>query len=89
MTLVAKKRKTMKTNRRKFIETTLTGSVAAIVPGLNFQTGTLKEKYSQLDEILKKPVLKRDLFPDLLLLALSNFKAQKHLSLPGQVKRRG
>ena len=54
----------MKTNRRKFIETTFAGSVAAIVPGLNFQTGTLKEKYSQLDEISKKPVLKRDLFPE-------------------------
>ena len=54
----------MKTNRRKFIETTFTGSVAAIVPGFNFQTLPLKEKYSKLDEILKKPVLKRDLFPE-------------------------
>ena len=54
----------MKTNRRKFIESTLACSVAAIVPGLNYQTWTLKEKYSQLDEILKKPVLKRDLFPE-------------------------
>jgi L-alanine-DL-glutamate epimerase-like enolase superfamily enzyme len=54
----------MKTNRRKFIETTFTGSVAAMVPGFDFQTGTLKEKYSKLDEILKKPVLKRDLFPE-------------------------
>jgi len=54
----------MKTNRRKFIETTFAGSVAAIVPGLNFQTCTLKEKYSQLDEILKKPVLKRDIFSE-------------------------
>lgn len=54
----------MKTNRRTFIETTLAGSVAVIVPGLNFQTATLKEKYSQLDEILKKPVLDRDLFPE-------------------------
>jgi L-alanine-DL-glutamate epimerase-like enolase superfamily enzyme len=54
----------MKTNRRKFIETTLAGSVAAMYPGLHFQTGTLKEKYSRLDEILKKPVLKRELFPE-------------------------
>ena len=54
----------MKSNRRKFIESTLACSVAAIVPGLNYQTWTLKEKYSQLDEILKKPVLKGDLFPE-------------------------
>jgi L-alanine-DL-glutamate epimerase-like enolase superfamily enzyme len=33
-------------------------------PGLHFQTGTLKEKYSRLDETLKKPVLKRELFPE-------------------------
>ena len=61
---MAKKIKTMKTNRRKFIESTLACSVAAIVPGLNFQTWSLKEKYSKLDEILQKPVLKRDLFPE-------------------------
>ena len=57
---------TMKTNRRKFIETTLAGSMAAIVPGFAFQSATVKEKYLKLDEILNKPVLKRDLFPDLL-----------------------
>jgi L-alanine-DL-glutamate epimerase-like enolase superfamily enzyme len=54
----------MKTNRRTFIETTIAGSVTAFIPGINFQTSTLKEYYSQLDEILKITVLKRDLFPE-------------------------
>lgn len=52
----------MKTNRRKFIETGVAGSLAAISPGLLFQSDSLKEKYSKLDEILKKPVLKKDYF---------------------------
>jgi L-alanine-DL-glutamate epimerase-like enolase superfamily enzyme len=52
----------MKTNRRKFIATTLAGGVAAAVPGLSFSSEDIKEKYSRLDEIIKKPVLKRNLF---------------------------
>jgi L-alanine-DL-glutamate epimerase-like enolase superfamily enzyme len=52
----------MKTNRRKFLETTIAGSVAAIIPSIPFQTVNLKEEYSKLDEIIKKPVLKKELF---------------------------
>ena len=56
----------MKTNRRKFIKAAaLSGGASAILPlsscSSNAQTRT---DYSVLDEVLKKPVLKRDLFPD-------------------------
>ncbi len=56
----------MKTNRRKFIKAAaLSGGASAILPlsscSSNAQTGT---DYSVLDEVLKKPVLKRELFPD-------------------------
>jgi L-alanine-DL-glutamate epimerase-like enolase superfamily enzyme len=52
----------MKTNRRKFIATTLTGVIAAAVPDLSFASENVKEKYARLDEIIRKPVLKRELF---------------------------
>jgi L-alanine-DL-glutamate epimerase-like enolase superfamily enzyme len=52
----------MKTNRRKFLETTLAGSVAAFVPVLPFQSENVKDKYRKLDEIIGEPVLKRELF---------------------------
>lgn len=53
----------MKTNRRQFIETALTGSAAAVLPGFSLQSENLKEKYKKLDEIIGRPVLKRELFP--------------------------
>ena len=53
----------MKTNRRKFIATSLTGSLAATVPGLSFLTENVKEKYARLDGIIREPVLKKELFP--------------------------
>jgi L-alanine-DL-glutamate epimerase-like enolase superfamily enzyme len=53
----------MKTNRRKFVATAITGSMAAAIPGLNFAPENIKEKYAILDEIIKKPVLKTELFP--------------------------
>ena len=54
----------MKTNRRKFIKAAaISGGASAILPlsscSSNAQTGT---DYSVFDEVLKKPVLKRDLF---------------------------
>lgn len=52
----------MKTNRRRFIETTITGSIAAVIPTIPFQTQSLKEKYLKLDEIAGKQVLKREMF---------------------------
>ena len=61
----------MKTNRRKFISTTIAGGLAAAaVPLLNCGgevTGNssimdIKSRYAKLDEILKKPILKKELF---------------------------
>jgi L-alanine-DL-glutamate epimerase-like enolase superfamily enzyme len=52
----------MKSNRRKFIATSLAGGMAAALPGLTFGSENTKEKYARLDEIMKKPVLKRELF---------------------------
>jgi L-alanine-DL-glutamate epimerase-like enolase superfamily enzyme len=61
----------MKTSRRKFISTAATGSLAAsmlplTVYGSEAKPGTsvndLKSRYAKLDEILKQPVLKRELF---------------------------
>ncbi len=66
----------MKTDRRKFIKAAaLSGAASAILPlsscgsdkepaqtgSSNARTGT---DYSVLDEVLKKPVLRRELFPD-------------------------
>lgn len=52
----------MKTNRRKFISTSLAGGLAASLPMKSFSIGTEKEQYSRLDEIIKKPVLDRAQF---------------------------
>jgi len=60
----------MKTNRRKFISTAVAGSLAAVLPlsscGTDSKTSVsqsdLQSRYSMLDEILKQPVLKRELF---------------------------
>ena len=55
----------MKTNRRKFITTSLAGGVAASIP-LSSLASHMAESfnpgYAKLDEILKIPVLKRELF---------------------------
>lgn len=59
----------MKTNRRKFLTTALAaGGASALLPitscsGKAVQGRTYAD-YSVLDEVLKKPVLKRELFPD-------------------------
>jgi L-alanine-DL-glutamate epimerase-like enolase superfamily enzyme len=52
----------MKSDRRKFIQTSLAGGIAFAMPSLKYWNETIKEKYSKLDEIIKKPVLKRELF---------------------------
>jgi L-alanine-DL-glutamate epimerase-like enolase superfamily enzyme len=61
----------MKTSRRKFIETTITGGLTAAALPLSYcgveatSFGSiidLKSRYAKLDEILKKPVLKKELF---------------------------
>jgi L-alanine-DL-glutamate epimerase-like enolase superfamily enzyme len=54
----------MKTSRRKFIGSAITGGIAAAAtPGLTFMQENIKEKYAALDEIIKKPVLKTIFFP--------------------------
>jgi L-alanine-DL-glutamate epimerase-like enolase superfamily enzyme len=61
----------MRTNRRKFISTTVAGSLAAAALPLSYcraestsdsSATDVKSRYAKLDEILKRPVLKRDLF---------------------------
>jgi L-alanine-DL-glutamate epimerase-like enolase superfamily enzyme len=61
----------MKTNRRKFLTTAIAGSVTAATLPLSAcgsgikefdQMAEIKSKYAKLDEILKQPVLKRELF---------------------------
>jgi len=57
-----------KANRREFINTGLGGGLAALPlssigsQGEKPDRGTKKQNYARLDEILKKPVLKRELF---------------------------
>jgi L-alanine-DL-glutamate epimerase-like enolase superfamily enzyme len=52
----------MKSNRRHFIGTAVTGGIAAALPGFVPGNETVKEKYAKLDAIIQKPVLRRDLF---------------------------
>lgn len=59
----------MGTNRRKFITTALAGGIAASIPqslssiSLNDRiSGTTETDYSRLDEILKIPIFKKELF---------------------------
>jgi len=55
----------MKTNRRKFIETSFAGAIGASLPGCaSRELENINDKYSLADEILKHPVLKQHLFPD-------------------------
>jgi len=59
----------MKTNRRKFISTAVTGGFAATMPlsssGRSIPanvSGDISKKYNELDKILKEPVFKKELF---------------------------
>ncbi len=63
----------MKTTRRKFISTAITGSVAIAAIPLSscreegracFTPAELKSRYALLDEIIKQPMLKKELFPE-------------------------
>ncbi len=59
----------MKTNRRNFLASAaMAGGASAILPLHSCTTGTTATgtptDYSKLDEVLRKPVLKRELFPD-------------------------
>lgn len=61
----------MKTSRRKFISTAVTGSIAASLPLSSCGNAKAAEpsqdvndNYARIDEILQKPVLKKDLLKD-------------------------
>ena len=57
----------MKTNRRKFISTAAIAGGAAILPSCSNSSKDSSEQYadySKLDKALQKPILKRELFPD-------------------------
>ena len=56
----------METNRRKFITASLTGTIAAAVPGVCHGTGNVSDMdpvYSMLDGICRKEVLRKEYFP--------------------------
>jgi L-alanine-DL-glutamate epimerase-like enolase superfamily enzyme len=60
----------MKTNRRQFISTAVSGGLVATLPlsscsrrdSVN-SPNALQEKYARLDQILKQPVFRKELFP--------------------------
>jgi len=58
----------METNRRKFIKTSISGGLAATLPLYSYGSASdqisekIKSNYDKLDEILKKPVFKREYF---------------------------
>ena len=64
----------MKTDRRRFLASALAGSAAAALPACGAgpagaappaatdPRATITSNYAKLDEVLKKPVLKRELF---------------------------
>jgi L-alanine-DL-glutamate epimerase-like enolase superfamily enzyme len=54
---------TMKTDRRDFIAMGMAGTIAASAPIPAFASESVADRYTKLDAILKKPVLKRELFP--------------------------
>lgn len=62
----------MTTNRRQFIKKSMFGA-AAVPVGLNFRTSEknsdVEKKYRQLDEIISKPVFKRELFSEPVIIA--------------------
>ena len=61
----------MKTNRRRFVKTNVLGTLAAALP-FSMQcaeaarpgSGNPNPRYGRLNEVLAQPVLKRELFPD-------------------------
>ena len=57
----------MVTTRRRFVEAGLLGGVAAALPpsahALDPTPGKPNPRYAKLDEVLRQPVLKRELFP--------------------------
>jgi L-alanine-DL-glutamate epimerase-like enolase superfamily enzyme len=55
----------MKTTRRQFVKANLAGTLAAALPARTSRAAaapSLNPRYAQLDEILRQPVLKRELF---------------------------
>ncbi|MCU0472392.1 MAG: mandelate racemase/muconate lactonizing enzyme family protein [Bacteroidales bacterium] len=54
----------MKVNRRNFFTTALAGGAAATLPFSSCQSGIREMTYAKLDEAMNRPVLKRNLFSE-------------------------
>jgi len=52
----------MRTDRRKFIGGTLAGGLAAALPHSSYASQAARSRYARLDEVLARPVLKKELF---------------------------
>ncbi|MGQ9621797.1 MAG: hypothetical protein ACUVTX_12605, partial [Bacteroidales bacterium] len=52
----------MRTTRRAFVGKTIAGGISAALPVSYIFKEDIKAKYTKLDEILKKPVFKREYF---------------------------
>lgn len=80
----------MRTNRRNFIGTAIAGSVAsAVLPLRDLAPDTVKENYRKLDEILKKPVLKTDLFTSPVIIEKVELLRYKNTFLCRVISREG
>ena len=87
----------MTTSRRRFVEAGLLGGMSAALPASSpgaearpSAPGKPNPRYAKLDEILRQPVLKRELFPD----ARRHrdpraAAARRQLPVPGALARRG
>jgi L-alanine-DL-glutamate epimerase-like enolase superfamily enzyme len=67
--ITARERKTVKTNRRSLIKSaTVAGGALLAKPFITCASAsdvpTLRDRYAQLDAVLRRPVLKRELFAD-------------------------
>jgi L-alanine-DL-glutamate epimerase-like enolase superfamily enzyme len=54
----------MKQSRRNFIAAGFSAGIATALPKFSVNVESVKEKYAMLDKILQRPVLKKELFPD-------------------------
>ena len=85
----------MKTNRRNFISTAITGSLAATLPfsacrsaDSKLLSSANKPDYSKLDEILKKPIFKKEYFTSPVIIDTLNYFDYKKFFMQSEIKRR-
>ena len=84
----------MKTNRRIFISTAAAGGLGAAALSLSGCRSEMsadniradiKSRYARLDEILKQPVLKRELFTSPVIIESLELLIRKKLSVPCEI----